>query len=50
MKKKIKNKGPDNRSDAVGEEVEPVTGAIGNEVFLHYFSESAIGNADDYGK
>ena len=40
----------DEGSDAVGEQVEPVAGATWNEVFLHQFGESAIGNADDDGK
>ena len=40
----------DEGADAVGEQVEPVAGAAWNEVFLHKFGESAIGDADDDGK
>ena len=48
--KKIKNGDSEKRPEAVGEEVFPVAGAVGNDEFLHEFGQAAIGDADDEGE
>ena len=50
VKKKIKNKGSEHRSDAIGDEIEPVASAGGHDVFLYHFGQAAVGNTDDDGE
>ena len=48
--KKIKNEDSKHSPEAVGEEVEPVAGALGDEEFLQQFGEAAVGDADGKGE
>ena len=48
--KKVKKRCSQQCPDAVGKEIDPVAGAAGDEVFLHQFGQSAVGDADDDGE
>ena len=48
--KKVKKRCSQQCPDAVGEEIDPVASAAGDEVFLHQFGQSAVGDADDDGE
>ena len=50
VKKKIEKQGSQTGSEAVGNEVEPVAGAGGHDIFLYHFGQAAVGNADDDGE
>lgn len=50
MEKKGKSQYSDASSNAVGKEIEPITGSRGHKVFLHQFGEGAKGYADEKGQ
>ena len=43
----LKNKDSEKGADAVGKEIDPVACAARHEVFLQYFGQSTVEDADD---
>ena len=46
----MKNEDSEEGADAVGEEIEPVARAARHKVFLQYFGQSSVEDADDNGQ